>query len=296
MRVDHIHLMLGDDVEPIRGLMQGLDLPQVIEDGAIDVPAPPFTCLFLSPHLYNQAVQAACFARNRYCWVHLSTAGYDFTPIDLLPIEVPVTRTTTAYAAPIAEYCLHAALIHSRSMCSSPGLYGKTVGVVGFGPIGRRIAEVFGLLGAVVLILARRFRPLGQFTAVRTLGGLSAVDYLILACPLNAETARIVDAHFLGSTKPGMHLINVARGELVEQAELLRRVRSGLMTATLDVTTPDPLPFGHPLCDLPGVTLTNHRSWLSGTSRYSYLNDFLENLSALTHGRRAPGLICRIVH
>lgn len=84
----------------------------------------------------------------------------------------------------------------------------------------------------------------------------------VVALPSTAETRHIVNAGLLALAKPGLHLINVGRGDLVDQQALLGAINEGRVGfATLDVTDPEPLPAGHPLYDHPYVRITPHISW-----------------------------------
>ena len=118
-------------------------------------------------------------------------------------------------------------------------------------------------------------------------GALAALsDHLVLALPLTPATRGIVDAAVLARSKPGLHLVNVARGALVDQEALLAALDRGRVGfASLDVTEPEPLPEGHPFYTHAQVRLTPHMSWSGGDTQARLIRKILENLDAFVDGR-----------
>lgn len=136
---------------------------------------------------------------------------------------------------------------------------GSTVGIVGYGSIGRATARLAAALGAQVLVL----RPAGQADGFATEPDLHAflarVDILSLHCPLTDRTRGLIGARELDCLRPGGILVNTARGPVVEEAALLSALRSGhLAGAGLDTFDTEPLPADHPLHTLPQVLMTPH--------------------------------------
>jgi phosphoglycerate dehydrogenase-like enzyme len=111
-------------------------------------------------------------------------------------------------------------------------------------------------------------------------------DHLVIAAPLTQETRGIFDAAVFASAKPGLHLINVARGEIIDQAALLAALDSGHVAATtLDVTAPEPLPAGHPFYAHPKVRLTPHSGWTSDENADRLTEKLLGNLDRFLAGK-----------
>lgn len=143
-------------------------------------------------------------------------------------------------------------------------LQGRTLGLVGFGAVGRRVAAVAMAMGMRVVAFdpSRPAAP-DALHGVRMLPTLDAVvesaDVLSLHVPLNAATRGFIDADRLARMRPGAILINTARGEVVDEPALIAALRSGhLRAAGLDTMSVEPLPAGHPLLSLPNVVLTPH--------------------------------------
>src|SRR5262249_30616680 len=139
----------------------------------------------------------------------------------------------------------------------------RTVGLVGFGRIGRAIAERLAPFDPRVLVhdpyaprrLARRFAV--AFVSLDRL--LRASEFLVLAAGLTDDTRGMIDRRALSLLPDGALVVNVARGGLVDLEALTREVRRGRLRCALDVTDPqEPLPLRHPLRPLAGATLTPH--------------------------------------
>lgn len=146
---------------------------------------------------------------------------------------------------------------------------GSTVGIVGYGAIGRATAQLAAALGAKVLVL----RPAGQadgFDCEPELHRLlPQVDILSLHCPLTERTRGLIGTRELALLRPGSLLVNTARGPVVQEAALLAALESGhLAGAGLDTFDTEPLPQGHPLARLPQVLLTPH---VAGVTRQAAL-------------------------
>jgi (S)-sulfolactate dehydrogenase len=144
-------------------------------------------------------------------------------------------------------------------------LWGKTLGIVGFGGIGQRVARYAIALGMRVLAHdtllgggAAVFREMGVAPAALD-ELLAASDVVSLHVPLDASTRKLIDARRLRSMKPGALLINTARGGIVDEAALAQALRDGrLGGAALDVFEREPLPAGSLLAGAPNLILTPH--------------------------------------
>ncbi|BCD88776.1 dihydrofolate reductase [Pseudomonas solani] len=209
-------------------------------------------------------------------FVQLVSSGLDFFPRWLLD-GPPVASARGATASSIAEFALaaifaaakqlpelwidHAGAWQQRPLAS---LAGSTLGLYGFGSIARELARKARALDMQVLALRRSAQPFGMDGVQRAADIhelFARADHLVLAAPATAETQQVVNRETLASARPGLHLINVARGSLVDQAALLQALDEGrLALASLDVTEPEPLPAGHPFYSHPRVRLSPHTS------------------------------------
>lgn len=164
-------------------------------------------------------------------------------------------------------------------------LAGKNLGIIGYGDLGRKVAELGRALDMNILV-AESLSPQQQ-------GGhqqqgriplpqlLAESDVVSLHCPLTEQTERLVDKEFLAAMKAGAFLINTARGGLVDETALAVALKSGhLGGAALDVLSVEPPPEDHPLLaeDIPNLVITPHNAWISRESRQRLLDGVVENI------------------
>ena len=146
-------------------------------------------------------------------------------------------------------------------------LSGKTLGLVGLGGIGTAVATRAPRVRDDRARVAphRRPSPIPEVEVVRSLPELVAgAHHVVLAAPGTAKTQRILDADAFAAMADGVHVVNIARGTLVDQDALLAALESGKVArASLDTVDPEPLPAGHWIYDHPKVFLTPHSSWAS---------------------------------
>jgi D-2-hydroxyacid dehydrogenase (NADP+) len=236
-------------------------------------------------------------------WLHTMSAGVD-SPVFGMFMDRGVTVTTSsgASAEPIAGTVIMYLLALSRGL---PDLFraqvdhewrprvfrelaGLSIAVVGYGPIGEHIARLAAAFGMNPVIVRRRalgdephpVRPLAELRDV-----VADVDVVAVALPLAPETAGLISEDIIARMRPGALFVNVGRGELVDQSALVAALREGrLGGAGLDVFTPEPLPPGDPLWDLPNVIITPHNSGTSDGTAHRAALIFLDNLARFAAG------------
>ncbi len=237
---------------------------------------------------------------GRLRWVQVASAGVDWFPRWMM--QGPAVTCGRGHSAvPIAEYVLTAMLLHEKRLDqvttrSRAGwqrhalgtLEGRTLGLAGYGAIGRAVAARARAFGMHLAAVRRSGWGEEEPDIIRA-GGLAELaslsDHLLLALPLTDATRHCIDASVLDAARPGLHLVNVARGGLVDQPALLAALDADrLGFATLDVTEPEPLPAGHPIYTHPRIRLTPHISWSGQASRARLTEQILVNLSAYVRG------------
>jgi phosphoglycerate dehydrogenase-like enzyme len=234
-------------------------------------------------------------------WVHAYGTGVNAFPFDALG-DRALTCSRGASAIPISEWVLAVMLAAVKqlpeswvsqppkhwSIASLGGLHGRTLGLVGLGGIGQAVTERALPFGMRVRALRRSHAPspVPSVEVVRDLAELVAgADHLVLAAPATPETRHLIDEAALARVKPGVHLVNVARGELVDQEALRRGLDDGRVgLASLDVAHPEPLPAGHWLYHHPRVRLSPHVSWSMPGAFDLLIEPFLENLHLYRKG------------
>jgi len=233
-------------------------------------------------------------------WVQLISVGLNNYPPWLLrgPLVTTAHGTSSQTIADFALACVlqHALRLPDRRVrspegwrhVSAPALAGSTLGLFGFGGIGRALAAKALALGLRVRALRASRVPLGMdgVEAARDLADLLATsDHLALVAPGTDATRHVINAASLAHARPGLHLINVSRGSLVEQTDLVAALDSGqLAYASLDVTEPEPLPAGHALYTHPRVYLSSHTCAISPQVRAAVLEKFLRGLATWESG------------
>ncbi len=235
-------------------------------------------------------------------WVQLSGTGFDGVRDGVLDAPI-VTCARGASAVPISEYVLAAMLacekdlpgnwLHERpkhwNFQRMDTLAGKTLGLVGIGGIGSRVARLAVAFEMDVVALRRHPDAGSPVPGVRVTADfgevLDTADHLVLAAPATSRTRHLLDAGALARVKPGVHLVNIARGDLVDQDALRAALDDGrVVRASLDTVTPEPLPEGHWMYLHPKVFLTPHSSWSSPAFFDAAIAIFLDNLGRYRAG------------
>jgi glyoxylate reductase len=172
-------------------------------------------------------------------------------------------------------------------------VHGKTLGVVGFGQIGSRVARrALGFEMSVIYYSRTRRveqeRALGvRYATFDEL--LASADFVILTLPLTTETRGLMSAQALARMKPTATLVNLARGPIVDTGALLEALKSGVIaSAALDVTDPEPLPRDHELLRLPNVVITPHLGSATVETRRKMAEVSVANLLAGLRGEPLP--------
>jgi D-3-phosphoglycerate dehydrogenase len=243
---------------------------------------------------------------SRLKWIQSSAAGLDhcLAP-EVVESDIVITSASGVLSDQVAEHAvaLTTALCRSlptffraqqnKDFTRSPtrDLHDATVGIVGLGGVGRRVAEILSAFRARILATdtfpADRPAHVAElWPADRLLEMASQVDILLLAAPLTDVTRNMIDAAVFSRMKPGALLINDARGGLVVEADLLAALDSGhLAGAAVDVTQQEPLPDDSPLWQHPRLIITPHVAGQSARRMDQITDFFCENLRRRRAGR-----------
>jgi phosphoglycerate dehydrogenase-like enzyme len=182
-------------------------------------------------------------------------------------------------------------------MASFGELGDKTLGLVGVGAIARAVAVralAFGM-GVVAVRRTAAPSPMDGVEVVDTLAAmLTVADHVVVAAPATGATRHLLGPAELSVIRPGAHIVNVARGSLIDHDALLAALDSGRVgRASLDVTDPEPLPAGHPLYRHPNVFITPHLSWSSPHVADRWVESFTTNLRRYLAGEPLVDVIDR---
>jgi phosphoglycerate dehydrogenase-like enzyme len=230
-------------------------------------------------------------------WLNSIYAGVDGMPLDLLKERgVTVTNGAGINAITIAEYVVMGMLTIAKGyrevvraqerhewLHDAPGkveLCGSKALLLGYGAIGKLVEERLNAFGVDVTLVRRNPGP-------NTLGPdqwrdrLGEFDWVILAVPSTPETEAMIGTNELAAMKPSAVILNIARGEVIDQDALVTALQNKQIGAAfLDVTTPEPLPADHPLWSLDNAHITMHLSGRSQDKMFARAAErFLENLT-----------------
>jgi phosphoglycerate dehydrogenase-like enzyme len=241
-------------------------------------------------------------------WVHFFGTGVDSIPPEILEGRV-VTCSRGAGATPISEWVLAMMLAHEKrlpdawvreppamwSWTELGGLRGRTLGLVGLGGIGSAIATRAAAFEMDIVAIRRTDAPspVPAVTIVPSLADLLPVaDHLVLAAPATPRTTHLLGEDELALVKPGVHLVNIARGALIDQDALRTALDDGrVAAASLDVCDPEPLPAGHWLYEHPKVRLSPHISWSSPALADRIVELLVDNVHRFVSGQPLEGVV-----
>ena len=268
-----------------------------------------FTGNFEADPVFTRRFLGSALHAPNLRWMHLPNAGVDHPVFGrLLERGVRLTTSSGATAEPIAQTAIAGLLALARGFPrwwaaqrrrewaphrreqTPRDLRGQTMVVIGVGAIGNEIASLAQALRLHVVGVRRRPRTerdhVDELHPPSALDGLlPRADWLVLACPLTDETRGVITAAALARLPATAHVINVARGQIIDEPALISALRDGrLAGAYLDVFAEEPLPADSPLWDLPNVIISPHDSAAStgNSARVSEL--FLCNLERWLRG------------
>jgi phosphoglycerate dehydrogenase-like enzyme len=236
-------------------------------------------------------------------WVQLSGTGADRVPAEVFEGRT-VTCARGASAGPISEFVLGAVLAHAKRFPDiwldepprhwnfpTPAMDvvdGQTVGIVGFGGIGQAVARRALPFGMRVVAHRRTDTPspVDGVDVVRALDDLLAVaDHIVVAAPATRRTRHLLDRDAFARVKRGVHIVNIARGSLIDQDALREALDDDRVAmATLDTVDPEPLPVGHWMYTHAKVRLSAHVSWYTPELLGQAIEQFVDNLERYVAG------------
>lgn len=312
----------AQDLERIQVAAPGSRIINLSVEGLADGPVDDVEVL-LRGWLVAEAFDRLLVRAPHLTWVHSATSGVEraLTPAALAR-DVLVTNARGVFSRPIAEHVLLMILAISRHLpellelqrertwqpLEGRELRELTIGIVGYGSLGRSVASLSSAFGARVIAMRRRPDP-GDSPPPRDPGAddgdvfpfeprldrligpdrlhelLSESDVIVLAAPLTAETEGMIDEAAIAAMKRDAWLINVARGRLIDDKALIRALRENRVGgAALDTFRDEPLPQSSPYWELSNVILTPHTAWSSARVLDRSIDLFCDNLVRFSRG------------
>jgi phosphoglycerate dehydrogenase-like enzyme len=240
----------------------------------------------------------------RLRWIHVAAVGVERVMVpEIVESNIVVTNSRGVFDRAIAEYVAAVLLAHAKELRRTlddqrervwrhrvtRSLGGQQIAVVGTGSIGRAIACTLGRLGVRVVLVGRKERIDRDFGHIRSSEDLPAVvsdcDALVLAAPATEKTRGLIDKRVLDALGPEGYLVNVGRGSLVVEPDLIHSLTTGsLGGAALDVFMTEPLPIGSPLWGMQNVLISPHMSADTDGFADDLVELFLSNLTRWSAG------------
>lgn len=242
-------------------------------------------------------------------WVQATSAGVGqyVKRLGLQESDVIVTTSSGVHARPLTEWVFAALLFHTKKIahlqseqkahhwaryCATE-LHGQTIAIVGPGRIGRETARLGKAFGMTVWAMANdntpeRIAALGVdrlFARDELRQMLSGADCVVLCCPHTAETEGMIGREEIAAMKPGVVLVNIARGVVIDEDAMIEALQADKIgLAALDVFRTEPLPADSPLWDLPNVLINPHSASTADTENAKITDIFIRNLGHFLDG------------
>lgn len=253
-------------------------------------------------------------------WIHFGSAGIENSLIpSILKSKTIITNASGVHAGPVSEFAMGMILYLSKQFrgCETfknnaewtqwelarqtIQLKGKTVGIIGFGSIGKAIAKKAKAFDMKVIATRRLQKKVETKKIVDELIPLSDLDYLlsnsdyvIIACPLTPLTKGMIGSKELAKMKSSAFIINIARGSIIDEVALINALQSNeIAGAGLDVFSTEPLDKKNPLFELENVFLSPHISGNFPEYQKDVVIQFAENLNRFLAGKDLKNRVCK---
>jgi phosphoglycerate dehydrogenase-like enzyme len=248
----------------------------------------------------------------RLKWIQTMNAGINnVLDTDIMPSKVMLSNAGGLHGIPMREMVLHFMLMFVKQapLCFQlqkekrwetfvpQMINGKTCGILGLGKIGSEVGKMASVVGMKVIALD--VRPMAKPRYVEVMYRpdqlrefLSACDFMVIALPLTPETTGFIGEAELRAMKPTAYLINIARGQIIDDAALIKALRQRWIAgAGLDALSAEPLPASSELWEVPNAILTPHIAGVSPDYKLNVTDLFCKNLRRYINGQKLINLI-----
>ena len=306
----------GREGEAHFGLVRNLDIPGLDVVTELD-PAKVLDAVADADVYYGVPTLDVVRAGKKLRWIQASSAGVEFTARipELVESDILLTNTRGAHGPSIGEHTFALLFALTRKLpdvlegqkahewlrgdlyrvCRE--IYGSTMGIIGFGQIGRAVAQRARGFDMEVLAVDAHAKdglpwveevwPMSQLPDL-----LSRSMVVVVSAPLTADSRNLLDAEMLAQMRPDAYLIVVSRGGIVDEEALAAALREGrLAGAGLDVTAVEPLPADSPLWDAPNIIITPHTAGASSEKERRCVEILCDNLHRFVNGEELNNLV-----
>ena len=269
---------------------------------------------------YHIKEPAFACANGELKWIHFGVAGLEHNLFPgILKSKTIITNASGVHAGPVSEFVLSTMLYFAKRFndCHEfmqtknwtqwevakqmVQLKGKTIGIIGFGSLGKAIAKKAKAFDMKVIATRRLQKKVEHKKTVDELIPISQLkhllknsDFVVIACPLTPLTRGMIGERELSQMKPSSFIINIARGEIINEAALIKALQNKTIAgAALDVFEKEPLPKESPLFTLDNVFLSPHISGNFPEYQHDVVLQFAENLNRYLAGKELKNRVCK---
>ena len=260
------------------------------------------------------------YATDRLKWVNFGIAGLEHSLFpDILKSKTIITNSSGVHAGPVSEFVMSAILYFAKRFKDCQifmqtknwtqwqvakqmvQLKGKTIGIIGFGSLGKAIAKKAKAFDMKVIATRRLQKKVEHKKTVDELIPVSNLshllknsDFVVIACPLTPVTKNMIGKRELSEMKSTAFIINIARGEIINEAALINALQNKTLAgAALDVFEKEPLPKESPLFALDNVFLSPHISGNFPEYQHDVMVQFADNLNRYLAGKDLKNRVCK---
>lgn len=312
MKYEPMILVLSSTNDPQLQMLQGL--PHVLMNSPDALPDEAKQAeVILHWAGPRDLLQAALHANPGVRWIHSRAAGLDSVLFpELVESDIPLTNGTGVFSQSLGEFALAVILYFAKDFrrmlrnqeagrwekFDVEEIAGQTVGIVGYGDIGRAVASRVHAMGMRVLALKRHAPSatdpfIAEFYQPNELAKLlSQCDYVVVAAPLTVETHHMIGEEAFAAMRPNAVIINIGRGPVIDQQALMRALTDRTIRgAGLDVFEQEPLPIGDPIFGFENVLVSPHcadqtKDWLNQAMRF-----FLKQYERFSNGETLENIV-----
>ena len=238
-------------------------------------------------------------------WIQLTSSGFEHLPLNnIVNRDILITNNSGAFSIAVAEWIVMRILESFKNSFkifenqkkklwktdySVRELYGSSIGFIGTGNVAKETAKKLSTFGVKIIGLNRSGRSVDYFDNTYSLSNITdfikLCDVVVLAAPLNDDTFHIINDEFLNTAKKGITLINIARGNLIDEMALIKAIHEKkIIFAALDVFENEPLSSDSEMWDTDQIIISPHNAWISEESKdrkfsivFRNLKNFIEN-------------------
>lgn len=221
-------------------------------------------------------------------WIQLTSSGFENIPLDnFVNRDILITNNSGAFSIAVAEWIIMRILESYKNSFkifenqknklwktdySVRELHGSTIGFIGTGNVAKETAKKLSSFGVKIIGLNRSGRPVDYFDSTYSLSNITdfikLCHVVVLSAPLNDDSFHIINDEFLNSAKKGLTLINIARGNLIDEIALIKAIHEKkIIFAALDVFENEPLSLDSEMWDTDQIIISPHNAWISEESK-----------------------------